>query len=289
MNPQKARLERRRQLKNNQHELYVVSFDEMDNLFKSSSKYELIKERWESIRDGALTGANYGSSGADSLLLAKLIADIGFFTEVNIKSYAGNPHIIIKGHPGLRKIFTGTKYGIQHPKVVKMGLSRAGAVSLAKRGGVLTIVLLTGFRVIDHVLTDHSTLSRLIGTIATDVVKVGMVVGASIAGAALGSFVFTIAVGSLLAAIAVGVATSFILDSIDEQYDITEHVIHGAEELGQIPEEIRKAIQLKRKQLESAKSRALETIFDYIVEEGQRILINTAKHTANKLLQPNFR
>ena len=37
---------------------------------------------------------------------------------------------------GLRKLLTGTKYGINNPKVVTMGLGKAGAIKAAKSGGI---------------------------------------------------------------------------------------------------------------------------------------------------------
>lgn len=66
----------------------------------------------------------------------------------------------------------------------KGGVRRAGVIKAAKGGGVLTIVLFSAYRVTGHVLTENATLSRLIGTLASDVVKVGIGTGDSIVGAA---------------------------------------------------------------------------------------------------------
>ncbi len=286
---QKERRELRYQIKNNQHQLYVISFDEMDAIIRSSIKYETIKETWKPVREKAMVGANYGAAGADSIILAKLIGDLGgVATKVVIKSYNGKPHIIIKGRPGLRKVLTGTKYGITHPKVISMGLGRAAVKGMIKKGGVLTVVLLTGFRIVDHVLTDQSTLSRLIGTIATDVVKVGFAVGASLVGAAVGAF-SALAIGPLAVAIIVGVITTIVLDKIDNHYGLTEKVIKGIEELSDSPRQIEQVIKLKKQQLNRATSRAADTVFDYIIDQGQRVLINFARHSLNKLLNPALR
>ncbi len=61
---------------------------------------------------------------------------------------------------------------MQNAKVIQMGLGKYGAVQAAKGGGVLTIVLVTAFRVIDYFLTDSATLNQLIGTLATDVIRI---------------------------------------------------------------------------------------------------------------------
>lgn len=288
MSTQKKRLELRHALRNNEHEIYIVSVEEMDAIFQSSPKYPSLKEVWEKYRDETLNLASYASAGSDSLILARLMADIGIMTQVRIKHYSGKPHIIIKGHPGIRTIFTGTKYGIRNPKVLKMGLGRAGAANLAKIGGVVTIVLLTGFRVIDHLLTDQSTLSQLIGTLATDVVKVGLTIGASLAGAVVGS-AFTFAIGPLAIALFFGIGTSLLLDAIDKRYDVTERVIDAMEELGETPQKIREILKEKKKRLNLARDKTVETVFDYIIDEGRSILINTARHTLNKFLRPGFK
>jgi len=285
MNPRQKRA-LRQTMRNNSHELYVVSFDEMDAIVRSSSHYEKVKERWATIRSPANDIAGYASSGSDSLILAKLIADLGSpSAKAVIKYYKGKPHIVLKGRPGLRKVLTGTRYGIQNPKVMKMGLGRSAATQLAKAGGVLTIVLLTGFRVIDHVLTDSSTLSRLIGSLATDVVKVGAAVGMSIAGAAIGGL-FGVAVGPLVGAIFLGVVTSMALQGLDDHYEITEKVIEMLDELGSTPEKVLKA---KKQQLDRALGRAVDTSFDYILKTGERLLANIARNTIDRLLRPRLR
>lgn len=111
--------------------------------------------------------------------MAKLVGDLGGFgAKAYIKTYGGKAHIILKGQPGLRSILTGTKYGIKNPKVVSMGLGKTGAIAAAKQGGILTVVLLSAYRVVDYFLTDQATLSRLVGTLATDIVKVGIATGA---------------------------------------------------------------------------------------------------------------
>lgn len=157
-------------IQTNSHELFVVSFDEMDSIVKSSSfgNKVVARRNWAKIKDKVGIGASYYASADDVVTLTKLVGDLGGIgAKVYIKNYGGKPHIILKGKPGLRKILTGTKYGIQNPKIVKMGLGKVGAVSAAKTGGILTVILLTTYRVIDYVLTDEATLSSLLGRLAT--------------------------------------------------------------------------------------------------------------------------
>lgn len=100
-------------------------------------------------------GVNYYASADDLRTLSKLVGDLGgFTTKAYVKSYGGKPHIILKGYPGLRRVLTGTKYGIKNPKVITMGLGKAGAIHAAKSGGIISVALLTAYRVADYFLTE---------------------------------------------------------------------------------------------------------------------------------------
>lgn len=187
----------KQQIQANQHEVYVVSVEEMDAIIKSSPKGSKpsVQAAWQKIKSKLSMGASYYASADDAVTMAKLIGDLGGAgARVYIKTYGGKPHIVLKGHPGLRTVLTGTKYGIKNPKVITMGLGKAGAIQAAKSGGILSVILLSAYRIADYVLTDEATLSQLIGSLATDVVKVGIATGASIAAAsALAGFGVTLA------------------------------------------------------------------------------------------------
>jgi len=229
------------------------------------------------------SGASYYASADDLRTLSKLVGDLGgFATKAYIKTYGGKPHIILKGHPGLRRILTGTKYGIKNPKVITMGLGKAGAIHAAKSGGILSIVLLSAYRVTDYFLTDQATLSQLIGSLATDVVKVGIATGASIAAAsgfvALG---FTVAIGPIAAVVVIGVVTSMVLSSIDEHYGITDRVITGLDDIGK---GIEGGVEQAKQSLYKNAAELADLIFDYAIDSAKTILINTARHTIDKFL-----
>ena len=171
-------------IKQNQHEIYILSLEEMDCVIDKGVKGKLIKEDWIKLKSKVEFSANYIATGKDITLLGKLMGDLGYAgTKAYVKYFGGKPHVILKGYPGLRNILNGTKYGLQNAKVVQMGLGKYGAVQAAKSGGILTIIFVSAYRVIDYFLTDSATLNQLIGTLATDVVKVGLATGASIAAA----------------------------------------------------------------------------------------------------------
>lgn len=127
------------EIQSNKHQVYIVSIKEMDAIIRSSpaSKKPKVQDAWLKIKTKAEAGANYTASASDMVALTKLVGDLGGVgAKVYVKNYGGKPHIILKGHPGLRRVLTGTKYGIKNPKVITMGLGKAGAVNAAKMGAL---------------------------------------------------------------------------------------------------------------------------------------------------------
>lgn len=273
----------RQAIQQNQHEIYVISFEEMDKVVASLQPPERnkIKGAWESIRGTAGVGANYYSSSTDAVKLARLVGDLGgISSQAYIKHYGGKPHIVLKGTPGLRKILTGTKYGIQHPKVVSLGLGRHAAVGAAKAGGLISLVLISAYRIADYALTDEITLSRLIGTLATDVVKVGIVVAASI-GAAVATSTAVIAAGPILAVVIVGFGLTMVLDQVDQHYGLTEKVIAGLEEMG---DDANVYLQKRKEQALNQVGKMMGSVIDYAVDAAQRNAIILLKNSVDRFV-----
>lgn len=275
----------KQQIKSNQHEIFVISMSEMDSIIRSSPKGMLphIKSKWQKLKGKAEVGVSYYASADDLRTLSKLVGDLGgIATKAYIKTYNGKPHIVLKGYPGLRRILTGTKYGIKNPKVITMGLGKAGAIHAAKSGGILSVVLLSVYRVADYFLTDNSTLSQLIGRLSTDVVKVGLATGASIvAASALVGIGVTLAIGPIIAVVTVGLVASMAMGEIDNHYGITDRVILGLDELGQ---DVQSHIQKTKENVLHSAGETVALAIDYVVDSAKVILIDSAKHQLHKFL-----
>ncbi len=272
------------QIKANKHQVFILSIKQMDAIVQSSRKSESlqIKERWAQIRKSAEFGSSWYASADDVRTLSKLLGDLGGAgVKVYVKNYGGRAHIILKGYPGLRRILTGTKYGIRNPKVVTMGLGRVGAVHAARVGGILSVVLMTGYRVIDYFLTDRQTLSHLVGHLATDIVKVGLVTGASIAIGILVSTYVVFAVGPILVVVLTGIAGSLSLTSLDDKYEITKSVVKGLDDLEKIT---KSNLKSTRRSIQKSIDKTIDTTIDYIIDSVTRVIIDTAKHRLDDFL-----
>ena len=285
---EKEKKELKQKIQSNKHNVYVVSFEEMDAIIKSSpnGSKQNVQANWNKLKDNVGLGASYYASADDAVTMAKLIGDLGGVgARAYIKSYGGKPHIILKGHSGLRRVLTGTKYGIKNPKVISMGLGKAGAITAAKQGGILTVVLLSTYRVVDYFLTDQATLSRLIGTLATDVVKVGIATAASIGAAAvMGGF--TLAIGPILAVVVVGIGVSMLLENADNNLGMTNRVIAGLDELGDNAGNY--IAQQKRRAL-NATERAVNQVIDHVIDSAQRVAITWVRRSLREYLTPSRR
>lgn len=273
------------QMVQNKHEAYVLDLEELDQVvrigFASPAKVNQ-RQAWDVLRGKLSTIANHTASIQDLSKLAKIFADLGFAgTKAYVKYHAGKAYIIFKGNPRLRSIFTGTRYGLHNAKVVQMGLGAQGAMRAVKSGGILTVILVGAFRILDYILTDQTTMNQLVGTLATDVIKIGLATGAAIvAGAAFGA-VFTVAVGPLVAAIAVGALVAYGLDKLDAHYALTERVIAALDELETGIEQV---IRQKKQQALAAVNTIANSAIDYAVYEARRIAINAARHYMGKAL-----
>jgi hypothetical protein len=181
---------------------------------------------WDSYaRGGSRYLATYFATVGDVVTLTKLANDLGTpLGKVAFKSYGGKMHVIFKGHAGLRKILTGTRYGVTNAKVVSLGIGEKGVRQAVRKGGILSIILITAWNVIDFVLSDKVTLGDFIGQTATDIAKIGAsaAIGAMAGAAAVGTAIGAFALGPLIVAVAVGIGVSLVLDYLDNKFGWTQ-------------------------------------------------------------------
>ena len=282
---EKEKNELQQVIQSNKHEVYVVSFEEMDAIIKSSpnGNKQSVQVAWQKIKGSVGLGANYDASTTDAAVMARLVSDLGGVgARAYIKTYSGKPHIILKGNAGLRTVLTGTKYGIKNPKVISMGLGKAGALAAAKQGGILTVVLLSAYRVADYFLTDQATLNQLIGTLATDVVKVGIVTGAAIL-IASSTVIATFAVGPIVAVVLVGVGVSMLLDSADNRLGITNRVIAGLDDMS---DNAGNYIAQKKRQALNTVGKTVDEVIDYAMDSAREIAVIWVRKTLREYLSP---
>jgi len=211
------------ELQENEQVLQVVAFD------------DLVRE-WQALKPYAKTLAGYASTAGDSVVAAKLLREFGFQSnKVIVKSYAGKQYVIFKGYPGARKIFRGTRYLTENPKVVRLAVGPKGVAKAVQGGFVLTVILSVGIEVFDYIVRDTATLSHLLGTITGDLIKIGIsTIAAAVAGLAIGAtaIIGTVAAVPIIAAIAVGIVTGLVLNKLDKKFGATAALIKAYADVG---------------------------------------------------------
>ena len=269
-------------INSNKHQVFVLSFEEFENFIKHSrtSLKQRAKQAWDKYQEGAKATAENAPNASSALLLTRVLSDLGVTAnKAYIKYYGGKPHIIFKGFAGQRKIFTGVKYSATNPKIIQMGIGKIGATSVAKQGGVLSIVIMSGYRVTDYILRDSATLSQLIGGLATDVAKIGVSTGVALVAAKGVGVVFGGAViGPLIVVVGVGFLMSHVLTLLDEEYKITNKVIALVE----------KAEHNLKSNIENELSKITKIFISYTIDKtieyGTRAGINWLRGTVERAI-----
>lgn len=256
-------------LNDNWHSVAIISVEEMDSMVRNApaDKRERLQAAWQKVRPAVEFGAGWYAGVQDVNTLATLVADLGAVaSRVDVRNYGGKAHIILRGYTGRREILTGTRYLATNPKVITMGLGRAAAQGAVRSGGVLTIYLMTAYRVLDYFLTDTATMTQLVGALAADVVKAGIAVGAALAVEAVvaaTTSIATVAVGPLVVVIVVGGIVAWGLGELDKRVGFTDKMIEGLEALEEQANE----------QLQETKGTVARGLADYVRSQTKRLVL----------------
>lgn len=275
----------RTQLQNNHTEVMLLTLEEAFRVLQSWGWMDT-KDTWKSITTstGGQVMVNYGVNGKDVVSTSMIIAQFNIHglkaTKLGIKAtlgmkaavslnHLGNEMISLSGYSGLRRILTGTNYRLDNPKVVQLGIGKYGLANSIKSGTVLTFYVAAGFRIIDYILNDEVYLTTLIGSLATDIVKIGIAsLVAGIAGAiALAATSFVAA--HLAAVVVVGTLAAFALNELDEHYGITPQVIELLEKAQQ--EAVEKGRELQR-EVKNGILDTTEMLIEGTLETGKKVI-----------------
>jgi hypothetical protein len=99
--------------------------------------------------------APYISPFVDSITLARLTMDLGIFGKAVTKEINGRQYVVFSGYAGLRTIFRGTRYSLDHHKVVRMGIGQIGDQNIVKSGARLTIYITVPLTILECILKDE--------------------------------------------------------------------------------------------------------------------------------------
>ena len=206
-------------------ELHILSLEQFSEFATTLSNHTNM--------DNAKFAAGMGLQLADIRVANQLIDELGLTGKAVIKEIQGKSYVILKGYPGLREKLTGTRYLASNPKVVDLAIGTKRVSGTMISGARLSIFVAVPMTVLQFLISEQSTLLRLVGTIASDLVKIGLsTIIASAAGMAAGA-ITTVAAGPIVAAIAFGIATAVTLEYLDRTFGVTDALINAMEKAKQ--------------------------------------------------------
>lgn len=170
---------------------------------------------------------NYGVNGKDVVTTSMIIARLGDF---GIKAtvyvnHKGTELIKLTGYAGVRKVLTAPVFALKNPKVVDLGIGKYGLKNSIVSGARVTFYVAAAYRTLDFILNDATSLAEFIGSLATDVVKIGIASAVSwgIGTIALG-VVSTVAV-PLVVVVVAGLVSAIGLNYLDDKFGFTDQVV----------------------------------------------------------------
>lgn len=157
----------------------------------------------------------------------------GFGIKATQYVYRGKLYVKITGYPSLRRILNGTRYRINHPKVLEVGIGSAGFRNGIMSGARFCIWFSACWRLVELIFKSEHDVAAFLGNVTMDVAKV--IVGVFISRLAgrgavwfVSSFVASAAVpvwGQIVCIVALGIIVASTLNVIDKQHRLSNDLI----------------------------------------------------------------
>jgi len=168
---------------------------------------------------------NYGVNGKDVVTTSMIISKLGSFgiQATVYLNHKGTELIKLTGYPGIRKVLNAPVFALKNPKVVDLGIGKYGLGKSIVEGARLTFYVAAAYRTLDFILNDKTHLAQFIGSLATDVVKIGI---ASAISWGVGVVVVTPFVAfNLVIVVAVGFVAAWGLAKLDDKFGVTDKIV----------------------------------------------------------------
>lgn len=206
--------------------------DVIDDLLKSNAMSSA------TTYAGNIKDAAGGAANIVKLISYKDAGKIVFtLTGLGIKavqySYGGKMYVKITGYPSLRRILNGTRYRANHPKLLELGIGKAGVQAGIVSGARFCIWFSACWRLVELIFRSDHDVAAFLGNITMDIAKVivtvfvtKVVVGgvASLATAFSASLVVPIW-GEIFFVVVLGFAIAYELNDYDYNNELSKKLI----------------------------------------------------------------
>lgn len=211
-------------MRQNNQDLMLLTLPEV---FEILSSWGAWKHGWVDItqNEPAQIVINYGLNIKDVVTTSMLVSQLGSF---GIKAtvyvnHKGTELIKISGYPGIRKILNAPVFAAKNPQIVDIGIGKYGLAKTIIEGARLTFYVAAAYRTVNFLMNDETSLAEFIGSLATDMVKIG--IGSAIVWGVGLVLVTPWIAANLAIVVVVGAVASITLNALDDKFGITDKVV----------------------------------------------------------------
>ncbi|MBS0849867.1 PAAR domain-containing protein [Citrobacter sp. JGM124] len=220
-------------LSRNNHDVMLLTIPEAFEVLQSWG-WNDTKTAWvETTQSGVgQVLVNYGVNGKDVVTTSMIISKLGSF---GIKAtvyinHKGTELIKLTGYPGIRKILNAPVFALKNPKVVDLGIGKYGLGKSIIEGARLTFYVAAAYRTLDFILNDENHLAQFIGSLATDVVKIGIASAISWGVGTISLALVSTISSPLIVVVVAGVIAAIGLNYLDDKFGVTDKLISCIEQ-----------------------------------------------------------
>ncbi|WP_449567242.1 PAAR domain-containing protein [Lelliottia nimipressuralis] len=211
-------------MRQNNQDLMLLTLPEV---FEILSSWGAWKHGWVDItqNEPAQIVINYGLNIKDVVTTSMLVSQLGSFG-IKATVYAnhkGTELIKLSGYPGIRKILNAPVFAAKNPQIVDIGIGKYGLAKTIIEGARLTFYVAAAYRTVNFLMNDETSLAEFIGSLATDMVKIG--IGSAIVWGVGLVLVTPWIAANLAIVVVVGAVASITLNALDDKFGITDKVV----------------------------------------------------------------
>ncbi|ASA57637.1 type VI secretion system Vgr family protein [Vibrio gazogenes] len=208
-------------------DLAVLSLEEAEefanNLWREYNGKDTL-DNGKKVWDGA-------ANAHDAYRLTKGLGGMGVV--VYTKPANGRDYVIIKGYKKhLKTLMKGNRWRANNPQVVQLGLGTKNmARNMLRVGLVVDIIFAVAINAVDVFVHDEKTMADLVGRSGVDIAKGMIATGVGTVMAVIASSIGLplVVVGCAFAGF--GMGASFLLDSLDNDYGISDTLVDKLKEI----------------------------------------------------------
>ena len=211
-------------LRRNRHDFLLLTLEECQRIIDG---WDFVKKKWKDAITNPLgnTVKTYATNIDDAVNASAMVYKLGSIgiTATVFVNHKGTRLIKISGYAAIRKTLNAPVFAEMNPKIIEAGIGKFGLQKAIVDGAILGFVYVSAIDTIDFILNDETTLAMFLGTLATDLVKVGI---SSAALYAVGLYTMSAYVVLNIAVVLVfGAGLAWVLNTIDKKYHITDNLI----------------------------------------------------------------